>query len=180
MPPPTRENALDLPLRRRIYEAVESSPGLHMRALAAQLDMAVSSIEYHLYHLVRTGHLATRESGGFKAYYLAEGIDRRDKDILYLIRQDAVRKVCADLALNEGATPKEIRGRVGMSAPTLSFHLKKLREAGLIEETAEGRTKRVSLVDPERVANLLVTYRASFMDGAVDRFAKTWLSLNRP
>jgi len=177
---PTKEDALDLPLRRRIVETVRANPGLHMRGLAERLDLAVSSLEYHCYHLVRTGHLVTRETAGFKAFYPAEGLDRRDKDILYLVRQEGVRRICTHLLLHPGATPKELKDAAGFTGPTLSFHLKKLREAGMLEEEPDGRTKRLRIVDPERVANVLVTYKKSFLDDVVDRFAKTWLSLDRP
>lgn len=177
MPPPTREDVLDLPMRRRIVAAVEANPGLHLRGLADHLELAVSSLEYHCYHLLRTEHLVARDVGGHKAFFPAEGLDRRDKDILGLVRQDAVRRICAHLALHPESTPKQLREVVGLSAATLSFHLKKLRTAGLTEETAAGRTKHIRLVDAERVANVLVTYRESFLDQAVDRFAKTWMGL---
>ncbi len=179
MTPPTRENALDLPVRRHILDVVSENPGVHMRGLADMMEMALSSLEYHLYHLTRTGHLVTRETGGYKAFYPADGIDRRDKDILYLVRQEAVRGICMHLLLNPGCTPKEIKEAVDISGPTLSFHLKKLREAGLLAEVPSGRTKLICLDDDERVANVLVTYKKSFVDRTVDRFAKTWLNLHR-
>ena len=144
MGPPTKEDALDLPVRRRIVEAVDGSPGLHLRGLAQRLDIPLSSLEYHCYHLVR---------------------------------QEGVRRICTHLLLHPGATPKEVREAAGLSPPTLSFHLKKLRMAGLLEEEPAGRTKHLRLVDGERIANVLVTYRRSFVDDVVDRFAKTWLSL---
>lgn len=179
-PPPTADSVLDLAARKRIVDFVRSSPGLHMRELAARLDMAVSTLEYHCYQLVKHGHLATRESGGFKAFYPGEGIDRRDKDILYLVRHEAPRRICSHILLNSGATPGDVREVLNVSAPTLSFHLNKLRKAGVLREEPAGRTKRLYLVDPERVANILVTYRASFLDDAVDRFAATWLALAPP
>jgi len=177
---PTRKDALDLPARRRIVDAVAEHPGLHMRALAARLDLALSSLEYHTYHLVRTGHLTTRESGGLKAFYPAAGMDRRDKDVLFLVRQEAVRRICIHLVLHPGATPKDVKEAVGISGPTLTFHLRKLRAAGLVAELPSGRTKLLTLTDAERVANVLVTYRASLLDDVVDRFARTWLELRRP
>ena len=177
MPPPTREDVLDLPMRRRIVDAVAQHPGLHLRALADHLDLAVSSLEYHCYHLLRTEHLVSRDVGGHKAFFPAEGVDRRDKDILGLVRQEAVRGICAHLALHPGSTPKDLKEVVKISGATLSFHLKKLRVAGLIDEVPAGRTKHITLVDAERVANVLVTYRASFVDAAIDRFAKAWLDL---
>lgn len=179
-PPPTADSVLDLAARKRIVDFVRASPGLHMRELAARLDMAVSTLEYHCYQLVKHGHLATREAGGFKAFYPGEGIDRRDKDILYLVRHEAPRRICSHLLLNPGATPGDTKQALGMSAPTLSFHLNKLRGAGVLRDEPAGRTKRLYVADPERVANILVTYRASFLDDAVDRFAAAWMALTPP
>ncbi len=179
-PPPTPDTVLDLEARRRIVRFVQESPGLHMRELAARLAMPVSTLEYHCYQLVKHGQLVTRESAGFKAFYPGEGMDRRDKDILYLVRHDAPRRICSHLLLNPGATPKDLREVIGVSGPTLSFHLNKLRSAGILREQPDGRTKRLFVEDPERVANLLVTYRRSFLDAAVDRFAEAWLALGPP
>lgn len=179
-PPPTADTVLDLEARKRIVEFVRANPGLHMRELASRLAMAVSTLEYHCYQLVKHGHLVTRESAGFKAFYPGEGMDRRDKDILYLVRHEAPRRVCSHLLLNPGATPKEIRAALGLTAPTLSFHLNKLRAAGVVREEAAGRTKNLFVEDPERVASILVTYKASFLDDAVDRFAAAWLALTPP
>jgi DNA-binding transcriptional ArsR family regulator len=39
-----------------------------------------------------------------------------------------------------GLCPTELSGKLGVSAPTLSFHLAQLRHAGLIGVTREGRT----------------------------------------
>jgi predicted transcriptional regulator len=171
---------LDLDARRRIVEHVRQNPGLHLRALAETLQMPVSTLEYHTYHLVRHGHLSTREDGGFKSFYPAEGIDRRDKDILYLVRHEGPRRICAHLLLSPGATPGDLKTVTALSAPTLSFHLKKLRDARLVREEPAGRTKRLFVEDPERVASVLVTYRRSFLDDAVDRFTETWLALAPP
>lgn len=179
-PPPTPDTVLDLEARRRIVTFVTESPGLHMRELAGRLDMPVSTLEYHCYQLVRHGHLVTRESAGFKAFYPGGGMDRRDKDILYLVRHDAPRRICSHLLLNPGATPKDLRHVVGVSGPTLSFHLNKLRKADLVRDEPDGRSKRLYVVEPERVASVLVTYRRSFLDDAVDRFADAWMALSPP
>lgn len=177
---PDAGSVLDLEARRRIVEFVAQNPGLHLRALAEAMAMPVSTLEYHCYHLVRHGHLGTREQGGFKSFYPGQGIDRRDKDILAMVRHGGPRRICTHLLLHPGATPGDLRDVTGLSAPTLSFHLKKLRLAGLLAEEPAGRTKRLHVVEPERMANILVTYRKSFLDDAVDRFSDAWLSLAPP
>lgn len=177
MGPPTKDDVLDLTVRQRIVECVRKHPGLHLRALAERLDIPLSTLEYHTYHLARYDHLSVRDDGGYKSFYPSEGFDRRDKDILYMVRHEVPRRVCMHLLLNPGATPKDLLDVVSVSAATLSFHLKKLRESEIIDETPAGRTKTLEVADPERVANVLVTYRRSFLDDLVDRFAKTWLDL---
>lgn len=180
MGPPTKETVLDLKVRRRIAACVQENPGLHMRGIAERLSLPVSTLEYHLYQLVKTGHLVTRDTGGYKAFYPSEGMDRRDRDILYLVRQEGPRRICAHLILDPGSTPKELKQALGVSGATLSFHLKKLKEAELLVERPIGRTKELELRDAQRVANVLVVYRKSFVDGAVDRFAKAWMDLRPP
>ncbi len=177
---PEAESVLDLASRRRIYDCIRENPGLHLRALAERLAMPVSTLEYHTRQLERHGQVATRESGGFKAFYPGEGMDRRDRDILYVVRHDVPRRVVAHLLLHPGATPADLKGATGLSGPTLSFHLRRLRESGLVREEPAGRTKRLFVVDPERVAGVFVAYRPSFLDDAVDRFAEAWLELHPP
>ena len=41
-----------------------------------------------------------------------------------------------------GLCPSELSNKLGIAAPTLSFHLAQLRHAGLISVTREGRTLR--------------------------------------
>lgn len=178
MTPPTKETVLDLPLRRKIVDTVAAHPGLHLRGLAEAVGVAVSTLEYHCYQLVRTGHLNTREAGGYKAFYPAEGMDRRDKDILYVVRHEAPRRILAHLLLHPGSTPKDLKAVLGISGATLSFHLNKLRDAGLIEEEPAGRTKLLAVREADRVANVLVSYRQSLTDQVVDRFASVWMDLH--
>ncbi|MFO1533070.1 MAG: winged helix-turn-helix transcriptional regulator [Thermoplasmatota archaeon] len=177
---PEAGTVLDLEARRRIVERVREAPGLHLRALAEALRMPVSTLEYHCYHLVKHGHLDTREQGGFKAFFPGHGIDRRDKDILAVVRHEAPRRIATHLLLHPGTTPGALKDVVALSGPTLSFHLKKMRAAGLLREEPEGRTKRLYVVEPDRVAGVLVAYRRSFVDDVVDRFSDAWLSLSPP
>lgn len=176
MPPPTKENVLDLDGRRALFDLVKERPGIHLRAIAETAGQAISTAEYHLHQLVKFGLLDTREEGGVKAFFPPE-IDRRDKDLLYVVRHEAPRRICAHLLLSPEATPAELKDALGIPAPTLSFHLKKLLKNGVTAEEKRGRTKALTINNPERVASVLVTYRATFLDDAIDRFAETWLAL---
>ncbi|MCG3775161.1 MAG: Transcriptional activator HlyU [Nitrospira sp.] len=45
----------------------------------------------------------------------------------------------------EGLTPGEMSARLGVPAPTLSFHLNHLAKAGLVERQREGRSLHYSV-----------------------------------
>lgn len=45
------EQALDLEIRRKIYNHIVNSPGLYERELSRALNIPLSTLDYHLYYL---------------------------------------------------------------------------------------------------------------------------------
>jgi DNA-binding transcriptional ArsR family regulator len=84
--------------------------------------------------------------------------DRTRRDILALLadRPRAVGELAAELPV---------------SRPAVSQHLRVLRDAGLVAETAVG-TRRIHRLDPDGL-DLLRTYLDRLWAGALDRFAAT-------
>jgi DNA-binding transcriptional ArsR family regulator len=58
---------------------------------------------------------------------------------------EPVRLALVDELAREDACACELRGRLGLSAPLISHHLKVLREAGLVHTRKEGRRLEVTL-----------------------------------
>lgn len=177
--PDAKEALLELDTRRTIFRHVEEHPGLHLRGLQRALDIPLGTLEYHLHQMEKANLLVSRDDGRFKAFFVAEGLDRRDKEILYYVRQEMPRQIIMQLLLEPGTTHGALTEHLPISASTCSFHLKKLVASGLVMEQRVGRTKQFSVDDADRVANVLVRYRKSFLDDLVDRFARAWLDVNR-
>lgn len=149
----------DLPSRRRIREHIRAHPGLHLRALADGLGMHQSTLAYHCRILARQGHIAVREGGGRKAYYPAEGLDRRDRDLLHAVVRPTPRTICLHLLQHPGSTPGDLRRALSASGPFVSFHLNRLRAANVLLEQPQGRTKRLYVGDAQRMATVLAMVR---------------------
>ena len=175
--PPRDEPSLELDTRRRIYERVHSMPGIHFRALQRELNIALGTLEYNLYRLEKEGLLVTREGGNRKAYFVKEGMDRRDRDVLAHLRQRAPRQVLTLIVDRPGITFTELREGLFLHASRLSTVMQRLREAGITEEERVGRHTAYRCIEGDRVRKLLVNYRESFLDELVDRFAETWMDL---
>jgi DNA-binding transcriptional ArsR family regulator len=59
---------------------------------------------------------------------------------------DPVRREILTMLRDEPRSAGEIAGRFAISRPAVSRHLRVLREAGLVRDTADGRHRRYTLV----------------------------------
>lgn len=178
MPP---EDLLELETRRRIYQHLERHPGEHMRELARVLAIPMGTLEYHLHQLTKAGLLATREDARYTRYFVAGGgMGRREKDVMAVLRQKMPRQIAAFLLTNPDSSHGTILKQFSLSPSTLTFHLKKLMANNVAVQRREGRENKYTLVEPDLVAKVLVTYRATFLDDVVDRFVDAFLSVTPP
>lgn len=171
------DDALAQATRRRVFDHVAAHPGTHMRELQRQLAMSAGTLEYHLRVLEREGLLATRRQGRYVRYYVAAQVGRREKDVLGLLRQEVPRRACAQLLMEPGQSHGELLRHFRIAPSTLTFHMKKLVEGGLVEARREGREVRYRVLEPDLVGKVLMDYQASFVDDVVDRFADVFLSV---
>ena len=169
--------ALALETRRRIFEHVRRFPGTHFREVQRALGLQPGELEYHLHTLEKAGLLTSQEGAARRRYFVAAEIPHPDKALLGLLRQAAVRRILLAVLEKPGISFQEIHAAVGGAKSTLSFHLRKVTGSGLVAVERAGRENVYAVPEADRVAGLLVTYRASFLDDAVDRFADLWLGL---
>lgn len=174
----TRHELLELETRRRIYQEIKSTPGLHFRELQRRLEMALGTLEYNLRELEKEGLVVTREEGYHKAYFTTEGeMDRRDRDYMAHLRQELPRRIAMEVANEPGIQFKTLRERLDLYPSRLSSQLKRLEKAGIVASEVQGREKFYRCPEPQRIRRLIVQYQTSFTDEAVDRFAATWSKL---
>ncbi len=173
-----KEDTLALETRRDIYDLIVRYPGLHEREIARRLDISLSTLDYHLHYMEKRGLLVSKKDGRYTRYFAAKKVGMEDKKIISLLRQQTPRQIVLYLLEYPGAIHKDICSAVGKSPSTVSFHLKKLVTAGIVEATSLGRKTAYQVVDEERVVNALITYQDTFVDSAVDSFVDTWMSLH--
>ncbi|MGC9307567.1 MAG: winged helix-turn-helix transcriptional regulator [Thermoplasmatota archaeon] len=173
-----KEDSLALETRRTIYDLIVRYPGLHEREIARRLDISLSTLDYHLHYMEKRGLVVARKDGRYTRYFAAKKVGMQDKKIISLMRQETPRQIVLFLLEHPGAIHKDICSAVGKSPSTVSFHLKKLAKAGIIEGVSLGRKTAYEVIDEEAVANALITYQDTFVDTAVDSFIDTWTALH--
>lgn len=168
------DKALELESRRQLFELIQNNPGMHFREICRRVDMSPSVVDYHLRYMEVREIIVVKKEGRYSRYYPYEGMDVRDKPIMGLIQNPVLRGIIIHVLIHPGSTHKDILRAQSISPSTLSFHLSKLEKAGLIRKEKAGRKRRYYVIDEERIASLLITYRESLADALVDSFVTLW------
>jgi predicted transcriptional regulator len=169
---------LDLENRRTIFDHIAKRPGTYVREMERELGLAMGVLSYHLDQLERKGLIRSEDDGYRRRYFPVEGFRLRDRRLASVIRQKGARTILL-LLLEEGeASFNSILREMGVAKSTLSYHLKRLVEKGIVEEERIEREKHYRLAEPEDVIDAFLLLKGSMEADAADRFAEIWERLS--
>lgn len=162
-------------VRQRVYDAVRRYPGIHLREIERQTGVSAPLTQYHLRKLVDEGFVELHEQGGYARHYpTAKGksarVEPEDLPLVGLLREEVPLHIVL-LLLDKGPlTHAQLVEELGNAKSTVSYHLAKLADAGIVERES-GKTA-LRLADRERMYRLLLAYRPT--PGLLDAFADLW------
>jgi len=172
--PEIQRKALELEIRQSLFSLISSSPGLHFREIQRRTQIATGQITYHLNYLQKVGLIKIEEDGEYLRYYAHIQITDAEKKVLELVRQKSIRHILLYLLETNNCNHEHLVKSLDIAPSTISWHLNKLIDAGIVNKEVEGRKSFYSLNDPELVKKVLIKYKESFLDVLVDRFIEMW------
>jgi predicted transcriptional regulator len=172
----TSNPVLWLTSRKRIFDLIIASPGIHFREIQRRLQMATGALGYHLKVLQNSGVVKSETYGKFLRYYpIAFGTS--DMSFLSALRQENVRKILVHLMLKPKSTHAEIVKSLSLSPSAISWYLRRLKSTDIVVSEVENGRAKYSVGNAVELSKLLLSYRASFLDNAVDNFVSAWTDL---
>lgn len=169
------ESHSDLDVRKRIYETISKSPGLHFRELQRRIGVATGTLDYHVHFLRKHGMIRAEQAGGFLRYYASDIIiEEQEKALLSLLRQEKIRHILILLIEKKRANASQMAFALNISPSNLSFYLKTLQGKNLIAQKKKGRFRFYSVMDKKKIVSALLVHKSSFLDKMVDRFIEAW------
>lgn len=164
--------------RKLVHDTVVRYPGIHLRNVERTVGISTALANYHLKKLAEAGFVEAHEQGGYARFYptskgKAVQVTPEDLPILGLLREEVPLHVALLLLDHGPQTHAELHAQIGTAKSTLSYHLAKLAEAGIIDR-APGSPK-LRLVDRDRIYRLLLTYTPT--PDLLDAFAGLWSDL---
>lgn len=155
-----KDELLENPVRRRIVDAVEAHPGLHLEEMVRRLDLSRGQADHHLSRLVEGGLLVEHVAAGYRAYFRPGQFDAELREALVHLKTDGARELLEAARSQTQAGVRELARRTGLAPSTVSYHADRLEAVGLLESAIENRRKALSatdlagralaLLDPER------------------------------
>ena len=140
--------------------------------------MTTSDTQYWCNRLEKMASVNSRRLGLYKTYYPASILGERHGNILAILQQKTPRNIVLYLMENSGASQKDLAQHTGFAAATISWHMSRLIEIGLVYSTKKGKfVKYYIRGDIADLVILLKSYYPSIWDKLSDRLSELFLGI---
>lgn len=130
--------------RARIFELVEESPGMYYAQLAEETDVTVETIRYHCRILADEGLVERRKLRGRQRLYPVS-MDGDDPELAAAMADSAAADVLSAIERREPTTLSAVAEAIDCAPSTVSYHLDRLEEDGLVSRERDGGSVRIRL-----------------------------------
>jgi predicted transcriptional regulator len=159
-------NDIDESLLACIYR----NPGVRYRELLRIFHVGNGVLTYHLSILEKLGKIRVdRKRNKITRYYLT-GVPDEDTDLIGQLRNKMTRQLVMFILEHDHCTFGEIVENSGKAPSTISWHINRLRDAGIISMSYGERTQHYTIVDSREIKKILIMYKDAFLDKVVDNY----------
>ena len=164
--------------KQRVHDYIIRYPGSHLRKISKELSLAMGNLQYHVNLLEKGGLINSRRMNFLKVYYAVSIFGERHKDILAVLRQETPREIILYLIENPGATQTDISAHLGFAPSSISWHMSRLIDIGLIRSHKDGRFIKYNIVgDIREITAFLKSYYPRIWEKLSSRLADLFLDV---
>lgn len=154
-----------------LMKQIEQTPGIRYRELLRLTGLVNGVLTYHLAALERANVIKVIRESRMTRYYLVSVSDQ-ESAILKFIRREPIRQILLFVLEHDLCTFNEIVDHTQKAPSTVSSHLMRLREAGVILIRHGEYHQLYRVAESELVAEVLSKYTTSFVDKVVDNYTE--------
>jgi len=143
--------ALEHETRTAIYDHICAHPGIRLGTLAEDLGINRGTLRYHLGRLQEFGMIAAAAVGGQTGYFEnRQKYSILEEKALIHLKNPNTRKILLILLEKPGASRRDLAERLGITASSVSWHLRRLSGDGIVLREKAGGDVRYSLSEEAR------------------------------
>ena len=150
---------------------INNMPGIRYRELLRFTGLSNGALAYHLSRLEKSSQIRVdREKEKRTTRYYSIDIPTQESDILRQLRNEVSRQIIKLILEHDLCTFNEIVEHLNKASSTTSWHLKRLKDAGIISVKHGGEYQMYQIVSPNLVSDFLYKYKESFVDAVVNNY----------
>ncbi len=168
--------------QERILSFIQNNPGCYLRQIRNELALSMGSVQYHSYQLQKVGKITSTRQGLYKLHFQSGTFQDHEKKIFQVLNQETPREIIMFIIEQKDPTQTDITKRLGISAPSINWHVRRLIDFKIVDEVRDGKYKRYklsdNLVDSEYIVKVLKTHHPNLWNKWSNRLAEMFLSLS--
>ncbi len=151
-----------------LLQIIKAEPGIRYRELLRHTGLVNGVLTYHLSALEKSSVIKVDRRAGATRYFPVN-VPESESHLLSFVRHEPVREIISFILQQDMCTFNEIVTHTGKAPSTVSSHLKRLKEAGIVS-VRYGEYQLYGLASRDQVADVLAKYRATLVDKVVDNY----------
>lgn len=159
-------------IQSELLQYINKNPGIRYRELLRLSNLTNGVLTYHLALLEKSHRIKVDRNRNKKmTRYYDNNILTEETGIIGYIRHDATSQIILFILENDLCSFNEIVEHIKKAPSTISWHLKRLKEEGIIS-VQYGHYNLYQLTNKEVVAEVLHKYKQGFIDKVVDNYTE--------
>lgn len=135
----SRSNVLENTNRDKLYGFIKSFPGSYFSEIITETGLNKGTVEYHLGMMKTEEMIATYKTNGKLRYFLNHSTYKKEEQtVISVLKNDVHRKIILEILNNQSINHKTLAEKIGVSAPTITQHIKHLEEQGIVKVDTKG------------------------------------------
>ncbi len=154
-----------------LMKHIEQTPGIRYRELLRLTGLVNGVLSYHLSALERANMIKVNRESRITRHYPV-GVSDKESAILKFVRHGPIRQVLLFILEHDMCTFSEIVDHTGKAPSTISSHLKRLKEGGIVLIRHGEYHQLYHVAERQLIAEVLSKYTASFTDKVIDNYTE--------
>jgi predicted transcriptional regulator len=165
--------------RGLIMEYVRTHPGAHLREIGRALGLGNGDLQYNLYILEKQGKVSTSRRGLYKFVFPSGVFGEKESAILGALATESQREILVHLINNPGLSQNQIARLIGLTPATISWHMKRLVDLGIVQRIRSGKTVTYTVLgDTEEIKKFVRNYHPGFWERLSSKLTDIVLELS--
>ncbi|MDA4123443.1 MAG: winged helix-turn-helix transcriptional regulator [Thaumarchaeota archaeon] len=176
-PPRDRSEAIDA-TQRRILDYIVAHPGVHLRQICRELGLAMGDVQYHTQRLERDRRINSLRRGLYRFFYAATLFGDKQREVLSVLTLETPRELLLSMMEKPDSGQDELARAVAVTQPTVSWHLKRLVDLGIVARRQTGRNVTYSVAgeDAAEIATFIKSYHPTVWERWSSRLADIFIA----